>query len=209
MTPLPTVHEQMKNQPPPSKLPEIGSVTPLPAFGLSLAPEPVQEASKEFGESLDRLDAARLKAEDAKVAVEAAATADRQVAREATEAGKPPAKPTAPKAREQAEQAERAVPAAEWLAREALDRYLAAVREHRDVILGEAAERETTLAANLVSRLDAVEEGMFRLAEVRHLQRELKVPPAGRHPVFAIREPRKLARDLADPLAALKGELDG
>jgi hypothetical protein len=72
-----------------------------------------------------------------------------------------------------------------------------------------AAEKEAALAAALIRRVDEIEEALLRLAEVRHLRREVEEPPAGRYPVFALRPARKLARDLAAPLDALRARLGG
>lgn len=43
---LPTATEQMKAQPRPSRLPQLGSVQPLPEFAIPLVPEPVVEANE-------------------------------------------------------------------------------------------------------------------------------------------------------------------
>ena len=207
---LPTAIEQMRARGPRGpRLPELGNVAPLPEFAARLAPEPVREASEEFGAKLDQLDQARADARAAADAVEAAEWADREAAREAAASGKAPPKASAPKARARREEAERGIPAAEWIAREALDRYLAAVRDHRDEIDAAAAENETALAAVLLRRVDEIEDALLRLAEVRALRTELETPPAGRHPVFGVRPPRRLASDEAKAIEALRIRLGG
>jgi hypothetical protein len=199
----------MKEQPRPARIPELGSAQPLPAFAAELAPTAVREASEAFAEALNRLDEARRAAQEAADAVEKVAWEDRQAARDAAAARQQPPKAKVPEARERAQEAERAVPAAEWIAREALDRYLAAVREHRDEIAGAASEKQAALAAEARSRVEELEESLLRHREVGFLVAALDPPPAGRHPVFNVSPARRLGKDLAAPLDALRTRLGG
>jgi hypothetical protein len=207
---LPTAIEQMKAQPRPSRLPELGSVEPLPEFAIPLVPGPVEEANEAFRVWLEKLDHARHLERQAAQAVEAAEWADQEAARKAAESkyrvGEHP-KAGAPAARERHEEAKRAVPAHEHHARVALDAYLAAVRKHADQINDAAADKEATAAAQLAQRMDDVEDLLLGLAELRTLRQALSPPPAGRHPLFAVRRPRRLPSDLAKPIEALRGRL--
>lgn len=139
--------------------------------------------------------------------MEAAEREDQEAARNAAatkvRVGKDP-KASAPAAREHHEEAKRAVPAHEHHARVALDAYLAALREHANEITSATADRLGAVAAQLAQRMDDVEALLLDLAELRALRDALTPPPAGRHPLFAVRRPRRLPSDLAKPIEALR-----
>ena len=120
------------------RLPELGSVTPLPSFALALAPPQVKQASREYEQAIGKLSEARSAVSTARQDVQDATWRDREAARKAAKAGRKPKPATAPAARAAVTEAKRGVPAAEWEAREKLAAYVDAICVHARE-LGEAA----------------------------------------------------------------------
>src|SRR5438067_11624676 len=96
--PLPTATETMKEavarRGP--RLPELGSVDPLPSFALKLAPKQVQQASAEYRAALEKLAEARAAVHEARQGVVDADWRDRDEARSAAKKERQPKAETAP-----------------------------------------------------------------------------------------------------------------
>lgn len=208
MSPLPNAvevsHEETKRRRP--RLPELGSVKPLPSFAVNLAPLAVRDASAAYASALEALRVAGARVTTATHEVEGARWRDQDEARKATTKRRKPKPETTPDALAAVAEAERLIPAAEWGAREKLAAYLAAVRDNRDEIVEAAESRLRTVTGECKALVEQLEASLLRHDELALLVDELSRPGLGegRHPVLNVRERSALGSERTEALAALR-----
>jgi hypothetical protein len=186
------------------RLPELGSVTPLPSFAAALSPVAVKQASREYEQALARLSNARSAVSTARQDVQDAEWRDREAARKAAKAGRKPKPATEPAAQAAVTEAERMLPAAEWEAREKLAAYVDAICTHARELEEAATSRRRTISGEIKALADQLENSLLRQLELDTFLAELAKPIGGRHPSFSVRERQSLARADTDRLAALR-----
>lgn len=139
---------------------KVGRVDPLPPHLLPIAPPAVREASEAHAAALTRLAALRGQAHEAREAADAASGADAASALAAVEAGKAVPAPTAPKAAAALDGAIRAVAAADQLAQQSQDSYIAVLNERAEEMAATIRDRVDTIRATATMHADALEEAI-------------------------------------------------
>jgi len=190
---------------------QMPNVQPIPDHLLGLVPDAVVAASKALASRQAQLEAANVKARDARTAAEQAPAEDRRAAAAAAEAGKSVPKEKAPAARAALDGALREQEAQRDLFISSADAFLAEVRAaHGEIASSVAAEIES-VAMQTGEDFERLEAALIRAHGLRIFQRAIGEDTGhleGRSPDFT--PARRGRQALRDPLiGSVREMLDG